>query len=462
MRRAPYAVLAVSLLIASPMASIWPNIGNNTLSHEEDWYVQPRTTSTIDVPNWRVNDNWVYDGYLDVADFVAGSGVSTNVETLDGSLSRTVQDIFLSDIEGNETLVYEVVSVGEYESDGSIELDGTDGCLYVDMDTTEIIRASDLATFSQSATIDAYFDPWCVEWLRQSIGVLTVENTYYPPLENYDFPISLGESWQMDFQQETQFSGTSNVVDIPEDTDDSNSTSWAVISQGNSGVPFNGCSQSFNISSYDSDGDETGYNWYCPAVRGEVKSSMQQAFGFLAVHELVSYQPVQRGKAVSIDVQYPLSPTDIEISAWINVTDQGQGVSGQEIQFRYESEHHFQNVTTDENGTYHIVFNSGTSPDDTNGQGELGSHGLIAWIDDERILGARTLLIDSEIHEIDLVTRSSSIGSGSSLTSLMEFSSEISYSKMTRIWKSTSFKSSGLSVVTNQRPSLNGGESPKP
>ena len=112
---------------------------------------------------------------------------------------------------------------------------------------------------------------------------------------------------------------------------------------------------------------------------------------------------------VSIDIQYPLSPTDIEISAWINVTNQGQSVSGQEIQFRYESDQQFQNVTTDENGTYHIVFNSGDNPDDTDGPGELGSHGLIAWIGDERIIGGRTLLIDSEIHEIDLVTRSSAV-----------------------------------------------------
>ena len=55
------------------------------------------------------------------------------------------------------------------------------------------------------------------------------------------------------------------------------------------------------------------------------------------------------------------------------------------------------------------MFNSGGNPDDTDGPGELGSHGLIAWIGDERIIGGRTLLIDSEIHEIDLVTRSSAV-----------------------------------------------------
>ena len=106
------------------------------------------------------------------------------------------------------------------------------------------------------------------------------------------------------------------------------------------------------MTSYDSDGDETGFNWYCPAIRGEVKSSIEQAFGFIAVHELVSYQPVTRGKEISIDIEYPLSPTDIEISAWLNVTEQGLGVANQDLQFRYESEDEVQTVTTDENGSY--------------------------------------------------------------------------------------------------------------
>ena len=134
-----------------------------------------------------------------------------------------------------------------------------------------------------------------------------------------------------------------------------------------------------------------------------------QSFGFLAVHELTSYQPVQRGKTVSIDVEYPLSPIGIDISAWINVSNQGQPVGSQDIQFRYESEQLFQNVTTESNGSFHLVFNSGDKPDNTTGAGELGSHGLVAWIADESVLGARSLLIDSDIHEIDLVTSTTGV-----------------------------------------------------
>ena len=405
------ATLMIAVLALSPLAfSLTAADFSLSEPYSEAASLQARNTGTADVPEWRINDNWMYDGYLDVADFVAGSGVSTNVETLEGSLDRTVSDIYLHDIGGSETLVYEVESIGAYESDGSIEIDGNDGCLYVDMQTTEIIRVSDLSTYSQDVAIDVYFDLWCVSWLREDIGELSVENTFDPPLENYDFPLSVGEEWEMGYTQDTDYSGSSDYVDIPDDSSDTNSTSWAVVSQGNSGVSYPGCYQSFNVTSYDSDGDEVGYNWYCPSIRGEVKSAIEQAFGFIAVHELVSYQPVTRGTEISIDIEYPLSPTDIEISAWVNVTEQGQGVANQDLQFRYESENEVQEFTTDENGSFHLTFNSGDNPDDTSGPGELGSHGLIAWTHlGGQIIGTKSLVIDSEIHEIDLVAKSSAV-----------------------------------------------------
>ena len=268
------AYLLVAVLALAPASSAW--IGFNkqetALDRDEVTWVSGRTVSTVDVADWRINDNWMYDGYLDVADFVADSGVESNVESLEGTLDRTVEDIYVTDIDGISTLVYEVVSVGSYETNGVISIDGTNGCLFVDMETTEIIRASDMATHSQDVAIDVYFDPaifgGCWSALRQTIGLLNVDNSYDPPLENYDFPLGVGESWGMDFQQDTDYSGSSNYVDIPDDSSDSNSTSWAVVSQGNSGVSYPGCYQSYNVTNYDADGDEAGYNWYCPAIRG--------------------------------------------------------------------------------------------------------------------------------------------------------------------------------------------------
>ena len=183
MRAACLASMAVAILAFAQFSCLFsPEDIHIKEPSPNDSYVQAMTTTgTADVPVWRVNDNWIYNGFLDVGDFVADSGVSTNVEALDGSLDRTVQDIYLMEIDGKETLVYQVESVGEYESDGVIQIDGTSGCLYVDMQTIEIIRVSDLATYSQEVTIDVYFDPLffgCASWLRQDIGELVVENTY--------------------------------------------------------------------------------------------------------------------------------------------------------------------------------------------------------------------------------------------------------------------------------------------
>ena len=44
------------------------------------------TSGSVDTPSWKINDRWVYDGELDVYDFISGSGVSTNVNTLTGTL----------------------------------------------------------------------------------------------------------------------------------------------------------------------------------------------------------------------------------------------------------------------------------------------------------------------------------------------------------------------------------------
>jgi len=176
--------LFVALSIISP-AIIQASISQapqQKLGDEDAIFTSSRNINLIDVPEWRIGDNWMYDGYLDVADFVASSGVSSNVETLDGTLDMTVVGIYKDFIEGNSSLVYEVSSIGQYQSPGPISI-STDsisgnGCLYADMDSPEIIRASDLATFSQEATVDVYFDPFifgaCSSFLRQDIGVLTV------------------------------------------------------------------------------------------------------------------------------------------------------------------------------------------------------------------------------------------------------------------------------------------------
>ncbi|MCP2502474.1 MAG: hypothetical protein NLN66_00235 [Candidatus Thalassarchaeaceae archaeon] len=371
-----------------------------------------RNTNLIDVPSWKIGDKWNYNGYLDMVDFIIASGVNTNLQELTGTLESTVTDIYLTTVDNTTSLVYKVESDGYYEAN-SINLDGQPGDLEVTMETTSVIRASDLATVSQDATIDINFCRdflwWCVD---VSVGTLEVNQAYSPPLEGYDFPLSVGESWSQDYTTTTTYDGQSDYVDIPDDTISQSSSIYEIVSQGYSGVNYGSCATSYNISSTNGDGDDTGYKWFCPGIEGDIKMETIESLGFTAVHSLSSYQSPTQQKIITVDVEFPLSPINIEASAWINVTNNGNPVGNQIVQFRYEIEENVQNVTTSSNGSAHIIFNTGDSADYSNSEGlcnnceDLGSHGILAWIGamPNRIVGATTVTIDPDVYEIDLYT----------------------------------------------------------
>ncbi len=367
-------------------------------------------STIVDVPNWRIGDRWNYDGFLDVRDFVASSSVQTNVETLDGTLDSRVTDLYTMDVEGVSTLVYKVESEGEYEAQ-DVNLAGYDGDLIIEMDTIEIIRASDLASIQQEATIDIDFD-YQIWWWTYTIHVadLVVTNEYDPALESYDFPISVGESWETTYTQETTYSGSSDYVEIPDDTTTSNSTSWEVVARGSSGVSYGGCGQSYNITVYDSNGDETGYRWYCPAIRNDIKSSTTESIGFIATHELNWYQQSTRTRTLDVDLEYQLSPLDMDMNATITVTDNaGNAVVDQEVEFRFEIDEDIRTFTTDSNGQFLVDLNSGNAADNSVGGSEHGSHGVIAWLPSADQIGVTTLITDENVHAVDLIADSAGV-----------------------------------------------------
>ena len=364
-----------------------------------------RSSNLIDIPDWKVNDRWNYNGYLDMVDFIVDSGVNTDLETLTGTLESTVTDIYLTTVDNNPTLVYKVESDGYYEAN-SINLDGQPGDLEVTMSTVSTVRASDLATVSQNAVIDINFCRdflwWCVD---VSVGTLEVDQSYSPPLEGYDFPLSVGESWSQNYTATTNYDGQSDYVDIPDDSVSQRSANYEVVSQGFSGVNYGGCSTSYNISSTNADGDDTGYKWFCPAIRGDVKMETIESLGFTAVHSLSSYQATSRQKTINIDLEYPLSPINMDISAWINVTNNnGNPVGNQEMEFRYEVGGDIQSIVTSANGTAHVILNTGNLADDSYSGNDLGSHGILAWTNTEstKIIGVSTVTIDPDVFEIDL------------------------------------------------------------
>jgi len=405
-------VIVLMLTLAPAMGLLGEPESNSILVEEfEERDVNRNSVSIVDVPDWRIGDRWYYSGFLDVRDFVADSGVSTNVETLSGNLDTQVTDIYTTTVEGVSTLVYKVESEGQYEAQ-NIELAGNDGDLIIEIDTIEIIRASDLASIEQEATIDIDFD-YQIWWWTYTINVadLVVTNEYDPALEGYDFPISVGEIWETDYTQATTYSGSSDYVSIPSDTSTTNTTSWEVVSRGSSGITYSGCAQSYNITTRNSNGDETGYKWYCPAISNDIKSSTTESIGFIATHELSWYQKSSRINEIDVDIEYQLSPLDMQMDATVSLTDNtGNPVSNQNVEFRFEIDEDIRSFTTDSYGQFVVNFNTGNEPDQSDGGSEHGSHGVIAWIDGNfPQVGTTTLIIDQNVHPVDLIANAAGV-----------------------------------------------------
>ena len=175
----------VFLLILSIFSGIYGPEKVLELDEKNDVKIESisKSNNLIDIPSWKLNDKWNYNGYLDMVDFIVDSGVNTNLQTLTGTLESTVTDIYITTVDNSSSLVYKVESEGYYEAN-NINLDGQPGDLEVNMDTVSIIRASDLATVSQEATIDINF---CRDFLwfciDVSVGTLEVDQSYSPPLE---------------------------------------------------------------------------------------------------------------------------------------------------------------------------------------------------------------------------------------------------------------------------------------
>ena len=49
-----------------------------------------------------------------------------------------------------------------------------------------------------------------------------------------------------------------------------------------------------------------------------------------------------------------------------------------------------------------MTFNTGQSADNSYSTDDLGSHGVLAWIDSQNLIGASTITIDPNVFEVDL------------------------------------------------------------
>lgn len=395
-------------------------------SHAEGW------DKDIDVPTWRVGDEWVYDTKFDVAQLIAQANVSASLNTLTGDTTYEVTDILFITIDGVQTLAYKVTIDGEFTSGNSgANLDGNSGRLDIDYSGEDLIRVRDLAVITSEFTLDVDFCALnlCFGIFKVDVAEITFDTTYLPPKEKYDFPIHLGDQWYMPFQSGTSVDGESEYFDPSEfDTAGPENNSWQITANGapmdgTDSVDYSGCADSYKINEVNETGVSQGYNWYCPAVRYNSWMRVSNAAGFTIDWLLKEYNPIDsygvsptstpgtRDVEIVVDMEFLATLPDWEqtITATYLTSPANTPQANKNLQLRYELDSYLASPTTDGNGVTTNQLNVSTVVDSTPSSDDFSSNGVIVWDPVTEIIGATTVVIDLTVVGVDLVAQADSV-----------------------------------------------------
>jgi len=364
----------------------------------------------VDVPSWRIGDEWSYDGFMDVGTLLSSNGVASNIQTITGPFDMEIQDIFTTTVDNQSTLVYEVEYDGLFEANG-VSLDGYNGNLDVEYNEIDYIRVSDLSVIGMTMDIQVTFTVF--GFINIDVGHIIINNGYSPPQEQYDFPLRVGEAWTSNYTNTLTWGGQSDYFAIPEDSEEQSSSHYAVVAQGDPGVPYTGCSNSYNVSSYNATGALNGFQWYCPGAINNAWRYIEIDFGLQIDFKLTSMSLVPRSTEINVDLEYPAWPLDTNLSTWVNVTDgSGSPLGGQTLEFRYECVGYSASLTTaSSNGSAFIQFDTGHELDSspTSPRVDYASHGVIAWMASSKKVGVDTITIDDQLLTIDYTPRAEGV-----------------------------------------------------
>ena len=384
---------------------------------------------SVDISSWRIGDTWVYDTQFDVAQLIAQAEVSASLNTLTGDTDVEVVDIYFIDINGTTTLVYEVEYDGDFSSGNSgATLEGVSGRLDISYDGTDVIRVRDNAVVSSEFSLGVDFYPFNIGFLRQDIADLTFNTTYDSPKEHRDFPMRYGDQWYKNYEAATIVSGSSDYFDPSLfDTTEQENTSWQITKEGvpteNGASPsYSGCDDSYKLMQYNTTGVNTGFEWYCPAVRNYAWLKVINSAGFEIDWLLKRYSPSdsfgvdaasdpgQRNVVIDIDLQYlAVLPNSEEYVNATYETAQGQAQTNKNLQLRYESAQTIVSPTTNSFGETSTLLNVSDEVDNSPSSDDHTSNGVIVWDPQQEIIGVATIWMDLSLVAVDLVAQTESV-----------------------------------------------------
>mgnify|MGYP001172268639 CR=1 FL=1 len=405
------AILLVLLLLIAAAPSQHNELEEISLSHSST------NEEVTDVPDWRVGDKWIYSGAFDAETLIKENGVSASVGEVTGDAEMVVQEILTMTVENESTLVYKTLMTADFDKNG-VELDGYSGNLFIDFAFTEYHRVSDLASIKSDLSLGVEFR--ALGFINIDVADITISNEYSPPNEIMDFPMRLGERWMNNYTQDTRWSGSSDyITPFPADESGPEQANYGITSLGSPinqlghTISYGGCADSFEITGWNDAGERDSYRWYCPDIRSLAWIHTDDDVGLTMDFRIKSYHPVGssgvdvnsnpgiRDQNIDVELEFPLFSPETNLSVWANSSNAGD--VGKVIEFRHERTGMVQSATIANNGSAHLLFDSGNARDGSYTSTDHSSHGIIAWLSSEQIIGTTTLTLDENVVALDLL-----------------------------------------------------------
>jgi PKD domain len=350
-------VVVFGIFLLFLCSSSVPSMGNNP-------YGQPLTPENtkergtgVDIPTWYQGDEWTYT--IDPLYFSSPNG----------SFSGTIQN-FKQRVVGIVGDTYKVSLTGTIS--GTLIINGTTGTVSGSITGTSYMRQSDLAEetteLQSQGTIIVLFVP-----LPYNLNLVMTSS---PALEVFDFPLAVGEQWQL--EGNTTTTGSFSITGIYQQS--LNGSQWvnevvSCIAEESISVPA-GVFDCFTVSHGNT------MVWYSSQAGNIVKSTIDQSNENMTVQmtqSLKSFSRAAQPLTVSEDIEPAVVAPGVSIVVSGQVTNTGTGAPVQNgaISLTIPSTGGSWSTTTDTSGQYSISIVAPTMHDDTDSGRETGSGGVV-------------------------------------------------------------------------------------
>jgi len=357
---------------------------------------------TAHTPVWSVGDLWTYSVVLDGQSLVDGAAEleGAELDLLYGTATIQVQGIEELIIGEQITPAYRTITSAVVVGDGrgvpAPILGSVDGYLTAALVLTEYFRVGDLALIEYDKHIVMTFTAE-ISFVEQTVDIadFVESGVYSPPLEFYDFPLAMNESWNSVTNLTKTYTGSSDVVTLPEEPEYFDQE-WLFLVNATGDGGFTSCENSTKLWQTNSNGDVEEWRWWCEEVNQYASRWTNDIAlgGGDAELNLLSYQPATNVGSVTVELNPISSPLNSEVDCWINVTDStGNNVAGKSG-YVYLVGVNRTSFTTSDNGSAYIRLKVGNTMDDTPTSDDWATHGVVAYLHSDQIVGATTLTLE--------------------------------------------------------------------